>query len=97
MSTNPAPKRPVFVPKLFTTFAEGYRLPDLRADTLGLGSALPRAVPSDAVVAVLDDVVPAVLLQKLVPPGAPFLQKPFTPEALARTVAELLALPRRTG
>ena len=38
-----------------------------------------------------------VLLQKLVPPGAPFLQKPFTPEALARTVAELLALPRRTG
>ncbi|KRF34322.1 hypothetical protein ASG94_16575 [Nocardioides sp. Soil805] len=43
---------------------------DLRADTLGLGSALPRAVPSDAVVAVLDDVVPAVLLQKLVLLGA---------------------------
>ncbi|WP_107772629.1 hypothetical protein [Nocardioides sediminis] len=39
---------------------------DLRADTLGLGSALPRAVPSDAVVAVLDEVVPAVLLQKVV-------------------------------
>lgn len=43
---------------------------DLRADTLGLGSALPRAVPSDAVVAVLDDVLPAVLLQKVVLVGA---------------------------
>lgn len=43
---------------------------DLRSDTLGLGSALPRAVPSDAVVAVLDGVVPAVLLQKLVLVGA---------------------------
>ena len=43
---------------------------DLRSDTLGLGSALPRAVPSDAVVAVLDGVVPAVLLQKVVLVGA---------------------------
>lgn len=43
---------------------------DLRSDILGLGSALPRAVPSDAVVAVLDGVVPAVLLQKLVLVGA---------------------------
>lgn len=43
-------------------------VPDLavRADVLGLGSALPRAVPSDAVVAVLDEVVPGMLLQKLV-------------------------------
>jgi hypothetical protein len=43
-------------------------VPDLalRADTLGLGSGLPRAVPSDAVVAVLDEVVPGMLLQKLV-------------------------------
>jgi hypothetical protein len=42
-------------------------VPDLplRADELGLGSGLPRAVPSDAVVAVLDEVVPAMLLQKL--------------------------------
>jgi signal transduction histidine kinase/CheY-like chemotaxis protein len=30
------------------------------------------------------------VLQRLVPRGAPFLQKPFTPDALARTVAELL-------
>lgn len=43
-------------------------VPDLalRNDLLGLGSALPRAVPSDAVVAVLDEVVPGMLLQKLV-------------------------------
>jgi hypothetical protein len=43
-------------------------VPDLalRPDFLGLGSGLPRAVPSDAVVAVLDQVVPGMLLQKLV-------------------------------
>jgi hypothetical protein len=43
-------------------------VPDLalRPDTLGLGSALPRAVPSDALVAVLDEVVPGQLLQKVV-------------------------------
>ncbi len=43
-------------------------VPDLalRADALGLGSGLPRAVPSDAVVAVLDELVPGMLLQKLV-------------------------------
>src|SRR5687767_12271875 len=43
-------------------------VPDLalRNDLLGLGSALPRAVPSDAVVAVLDELVPGMLLQKLV-------------------------------
>ncbi len=43
-------------------------VPDLAlgADALGLGSALPRAVPSDAVVAVLDEIVPGMLLQKLV-------------------------------
>ncbi len=39
---------------------------DLRPDFLGVGSGLPRAVPSDAVVAVLDQVVPGMLLQKLV-------------------------------
>ncbi|UAL28326.1 hypothetical protein K8W59_10505 [Nocardioides rotundus] len=43
-------------------------VPDLalRPDFLGTGTALPRAVPSDAVVAVLDEVVPGALLQKLV-------------------------------
>ena len=47
-------------------------VPDLavRADVLGLGSGLPRAVPSDAWVAVLDEVVPGMLLQKLVLLGA---------------------------
>ncbi|MBU2073058.1 MAG: hypothetical protein KJ938_01355 [Actinobacteria bacterium] len=38
----------------------------VRADVLGLGSGLPRAVPSDAWVAVLDELVPGMLLQKLV-------------------------------
>jgi hypothetical protein len=38
----------------------------LRTDFLGLGSGVPRAVPSDAVVAVLDDIVPAQALQKVV-------------------------------
>lgn len=37
----------------------------MRSDFLGFGTALPRAVPSDAVVAVLDNLVPAMLLQKL--------------------------------
>ena len=43
-------------------------VPDLalRPDFLGLGSGLPRAVPSDAVVSVLDEVLPGMLLQKLV-------------------------------
>ncbi len=47
-------------------------VPDLalRADFLGVGSQLPRAVPSDAVVAVLDEVVPGMALQKLVLLGA---------------------------
>ena len=37
----------------------------MRGDFLGLGTTLPRAVPSDAVVAVLDTVVPAQLLEKV--------------------------------
>lgn len=43
-------------------------VPDLamRPDSLGVASGLPRAVPSDAVVALLDEVVPGMLLQKLV-------------------------------
>jgi len=39
-------------------------------EALGLGTALPRAVPSDAVVGVLDHVLPAVVLQKLALAGA---------------------------
>jgi hypothetical protein len=41
-------------------------VPDLamRSGFLGLGPGLPRAVPSDAVVAILDQVVPGMLLQK---------------------------------
>ena len=42
----------------------------MRADFLGLGTALPRAVPSDAVVAALDVLLPGMLLQKLVLAGA---------------------------
>jgi hypothetical protein len=38
---------------------------DLRGDFLGFATALPRAVPSDAVVSVLDNVLPAQLLEKL--------------------------------
>lgn len=47
-------------------------VPDLtlRADFLGIASGLPRAVPSDAVIAILDEVVPGELLQKLVLLGA---------------------------
>lgn len=43
-------------------------VPDLalRPGSWGLGSALPRAVPSDALVGLLDTVVPGSLLQKLV-------------------------------
>src|SRR4051794_41984870 len=50
-------------------------VPDLslRPDFLGLGSALPRAVPSDAVVSMLDAVVPGMLLQKLLLVGGLFL------------------------
>lgn len=43
-------------------------VPDLamRSDFLGLGTSLPRAVPSDALVAVLDQVLSGMLLQKVV-------------------------------
>ncbi|WKN50145.1 hypothetical protein [Nocardioides sp. Arc9.136] len=47
-------------------------VPDLavRPDVWGVGSGLPRAVPSDAVVALLDEVVPGAWLQELVLLGA---------------------------
>ena len=43
-------------------------VPDLtlRPDFWGLGSSLPRAVPSDVVVSLLDDVLPGAVLQKAV-------------------------------
>ncbi len=43
-------------------------VPDLtlRPDFLGLATSLPRVVPSDAVIAVLDSVVPGMALQKVV-------------------------------
>ena len=58
-------------PALGTGYVLSYDMvwvPDLalRPDLLGVGSALPRAVPSDAVVAVLDQVVPGWVLQKVV-------------------------------
>ncbi len=58
-------------PALGPGFVLSYDLvwvPDLalRPDFLGVGSALPRAVPSDAVVAVLDEVVPGAVLEKIV-------------------------------
>ncbi|WP_435741483.1 hypothetical protein [Nocardioides sp. SYSU DS0663] len=47
-------------------------VPDLavRPDVWGVGTALPRAVPSDAVVAVLDELVPGSVLQDVVLLGA---------------------------
>lgn len=42
----------------------------LRSDFWGLGSGLPRAVPSDAVVALADLVVSGMVLQKLVLAGS---------------------------
>lgn len=84
-------------PALGPGFVLGYDLvwvPDLalRADFLGLGSALPRAVPSDAVVAVLDQVVPGELLEKLVLLGSLVLagggiQRLVGGSTLARVVA----------
>ena len=44
-------------------------VPDLhlgRSDVMGLGPALPRAVPSDAVVAAMDDLVAGMVLQKII-------------------------------
>ncbi len=49
----------VFVPQL-----------GMRPEFWGLGSGVPRAVPSDAVVALLDTLVPGMVLQKLVLVGA---------------------------
>jgi len=45
----------------------------LLPDSVGLGSALPRSVPADAVIGVLTTVVPGDLLQQLILLGALFL------------------------
>jgi hypothetical protein len=47
-------------------------VPDLafRSDFLGLGSGLPRAVPSDALVSLLDELVPGQVLEKVLLLGA---------------------------
>ena len=70
-------------------------VPDLalRSDFLGLGSALPRAVPSDAVVSVLDEVLPGMLLQKVVLLGALVLGGLGAARLAGRsTVARLVAV-----
>lgn len=89
-------------PALGTGYVLSYDMvwvPDLalRSDFLGLGTALPRAVPSDAVVAVLDELVPGMLLQKLALYGALLLAglgyaRLVGRSTLARLVAVSLAL-----
>src|SRR5262245_64742005 len=61
----------ISAPLLRPGFVLGYDMvfvPDLglRRDVVGLGTALPRAVPSDAVVAVLDNLTGGALLSKIV-------------------------------
>lgn len=46
---------------------------DLLASSLGLGGGLPRAVPQDAVVAIIEYVVPGMLLQKVILLAIPLL------------------------
>lgn len=84
---------------LWPALAPGYVLsydmvwvPDLTLgrDALGLGSTLPRAVPSDAVVAVLDESVPGWLLQKAV-----LLGSLVAAGAGAAAVVPRLSLPAR--
>lgn len=59
----------ILLPVLRPGFVLSYDMvfvPDLafRSDFLGLGSGLPRAVPSDALVSVLDELVPGEVLEK---------------------------------
>ena len=65
----------ILAPVLRPGFVLSYDMvfvPDLafRTDFLGLGSGLPRAVPSDAVVSLLDELVPGQVLEKLFLLGA---------------------------
>ena len=60
MSTTPKRKRPVFLPKLITTFAEGYRLADLRGDSVaGLTVAIV-ALPLAMALAVASGADPGI-------------------------------------
>ncbi|MEI7058114.1 hypothetical protein WBG06_19970 [Nocardioides sp. CCNWLW239] len=84
-------------PALGSGFVLSYDMvwvPDLTLtrDVLGLGSGLPRAVPSDAVVAVLDEIVPGLVLQKLVLVGALVMAGAGAAELVrARSLAARLA------
>lgn len=65
-------------PALLPGFALSYDMvftprQDLLPASLGLGGPLPRAVPQDAVVAIVETVLPGQLLQKLILLGIPFL------------------------
>lgn len=62
---------PVLAPGFVLTYDMVF-VPDLalRPDFLGFASGLPRAVPSDVMVAVVDEVLPGMVLQKLVLVGA---------------------------
>ena len=67
LAAGPAAARPGARARLRAQLRHGLGArPRAAPGRLGLGSGLPRAVPSDAVVAVLDQVVPGVLLQKVV-------------------------------
>lgn len=68
----------------------------LRSDFLGVGSALPRAVPSDAVIAVLDQVVPAMLLQKVALAG-PLIAAGIGAARLLRSLAPGIGTAGRLG
>lgn len=68
----------ICVPLLAPGYVLSYDMvfvPDLtlRADLFGLGTALPRAVPSDVVVAILDELTGGMLLNKLVLLAIPLL------------------------
>lgn len=65
----------------------------MRPSFLGLGSGWPRAVPSDAVVALLDNVIPALFLPRLVLYGALALAGLGVTRLLAGPASERRASP----
>jgi len=69
---------------------------DLLPSSLGLGGGLPRAVPQDAVVALLETVVPGSLLEKAVLIAIPLLAGAgmlrLLPGTMAGTVAATIAI-----